>query len=171
MGEKFVQVVNWARKLKFCMLAQNVVIHKEHEEYLGWFQSRRLKKIGKIRLGSKLSLGFIYGLSFRIQAAYYFSQFWVQKTGLTFYLADFHARNWRISGFYENITQFEPYSPLKPTKVGFIFIGPNSLSRVEDLAVVNHWHKLSLELGRRLSLKVGFKELRLEPKFLNRGLC
>ena len=32
----------------------------------------------------------------------------------------------------------EPSSPLKPTKVGFIFIGPNSLSRVEDLAVVNH---------------------------------
>ena len=32
----------------------------------------------------------------------------------------------------------EPYSPLKPTKVGFIFIGPNSLSRDEDLAAVNH---------------------------------
>ena len=32
----------------------------------------------------------------------------------------------------------EPYSPLKPTKVGFIFIGPNSLSRAEDLAAVNH---------------------------------
>ena len=30
-----------------------------------------------------------------------------------------------------------PYSPLKPTKVGFIFIGPNSLSRAEDLAAVN----------------------------------
>ena len=32
----------------------------------------------------------------------------------------------------------ETYSTLKPTKVGFIFIGPNSLSRVEDLAAVNH---------------------------------
>ena len=31
----------------------------------------------------------------------------------------------------------EPYSPLKPTKVGFIFIAPNSLSRAEDLAAVN----------------------------------
>jgi len=30
----------------------------------------------------------------------------------------------------------EPHSPLKPTKVGFIFIGPNSLSRAEDLAAV-----------------------------------
>ena len=29
---------------------------------------------------------------------------------------------------------------------------------------------LSSELGRRLGLKVGFKELRLKPKFLNRGL-
>ena len=32
----------------------------------------------------------------------------------------------------------EPYSPLKPTKVGFIFIEPNSLSRAEDLAAVNY---------------------------------
>ena len=32
------------------------------------------------------------------------------------------------------------------------------------------WHKLSSELGWRLGLKVGFKKLRLEPKFLNRGL-
>jgi len=32
----------------------------------------------------------------------------------------------------------EPYSSLKPTKVGFIFNGPNSLSRAEDLADVNH---------------------------------
>ena len=32
----------------------------------------------------------------------------------------------------------EPYSPLKPTKFGFIFIGPNSLGRAEDLAAVNH---------------------------------
>ena len=32
----------------------------------------------------------------------------------------------------------EPYSPLKPTKVRFILIGPNSLSRAEDLGAVNH---------------------------------
>ena len=32
----------------------------------------------------------------------------------------------------------EFYSPLKPTKVGFICIGPNSLSQAEDLAAVNH---------------------------------
>ena len=32
----------------------------------------------------------------------------------------------------------DPYSPLKPTKVGFIFIEPNSLSRAEDLAAVMH---------------------------------
>ena len=31
----------------------------------------------------------------------------------------------------------EPYSPLKPSKVGFIFIGPNYLSRAEDLVDVN----------------------------------
>ena len=60
----------------------------------------------------------------------------------------------------------EPYSPLEPTKVGFIFIGPNSLSRVEDLTAVNHVTQAVVVFG----LKVGFKELRLEPKFLNRGL-
>ena len=32
----------------------------------------------------------------------------------------------------------EPYSPLKPTKVGFLFIGPNFLSQAEDLVAVNH---------------------------------
>ena len=60
----------------------------------------------------------------------------------------------------------EPYSPLKPTKVGFIFIGPNSLNRAKDLAAVNHvTQAVVMELGRRLGLKVGFKELRLELKF------
>ena len=40
--------------------------------------------------------------------------------------------------FMRTILNIEPYSPLKPTKVGFIFIGSNSLSRVEDLAAVDH---------------------------------
>ena len=39
-----------------------------------------------------------------------------------------------FSVFMRTIISIEPYSPLKPTKVGFIFIGPNSLSRAEDLA-------------------------------------
>ena len=45
--------------------------------------------------------------------------------------------------FMRTRLNIEPYSPLKPTKVGFIFIGPNSLGRAEDLAAV----KLSSELG------------------------
>ena len=40
--------------------------------------------------------------------------------------------------FIRTRLNIEPYCPLKPTKVGFIFIGPNSLSRAEDLAAVNH---------------------------------
>ena len=88
--------------------------------------SSRLKKFEKILLESKLSLGLIYGLSFRIQAASYFPESWVQKTGLIFYLVDFHGRNCRIPGFDENKTNIEPYSSLNPTKVDFIFIGPNS---------------------------------------------
>ena len=56
-------------------------------------QSPRFKKFGEIRLGSKLSLDLIYGLSFRIKAASYFPQSWIQKTGLIFYLADLNGRN------------------------------------------------------------------------------
>jgi len=41
--------------------------------------SPQFKKFGKIRLGSKLLLGFIYGLSFQIQAASNFPQSWVKK--------------------------------------------------------------------------------------------
>ena len=40
--------------------------------------------------------------------------------------------------FMRTRRNIEPYSQLKPTKVGFIIIGPNSLSRAEDLAAVNH---------------------------------
>ena len=41
----------------------------------------RDEKFGKIRLESKVSLGLIYDLSFRIQAASYLPQSLVQKTG------------------------------------------------------------------------------------------
>ena len=41
----------------------------------------------------------------------------------------------------------EPYSPLKPTKVGFIFIGPDSFSRAEDLAAVNHVTQAVVRVG------------------------
>ena len=44
----------------------------------------------------------------------------------------------------------EPYSPLKPTKVGFIFIGPNSLSRAEDLAAVNHNTQAVIRVGSKI---------------------
>ena len=45
----------------------------------------------------------------------------------------------------------EPDFPLKPTKVGFIFIGPNSFSQAEDLSIP--WHKLSLDFGQRMVLQ------------------
>ena len=44
----------------------------------------------------------------------------------------------------------EPYSPLKPTKVGFIFIGPNSLSRAEDLAAANHVTQAVVRVGSKI---------------------
>ena len=62
---------------------------------------------------------------------------------------------WRI--FMEGIGAFrvymrtkiniEPNPLLKPTKVGFIFIGINSLSRAEDLAAVNHVTQAVVRVG------------------------
>ena len=48
------------------------------------------------------------------------------------------------------ILNIEPYSPLKPTKVGFIFIGLNSFSRAEDLAVVNPMTQAVVRVGPKI---------------------
>ena len=50
-----------------------------------------------------------------------------------------------------SIFNIEPYSQLKPTKVGFIFTGPNSLCQAEDLAAVNHVTQAFVRVG----LKIG----------------
>ena len=60
---------------------------------------------------------------------------------------------------------FKLHSSFQPRSV-FIFIGPNSLSRAEDLTAVNY----VTQTVARVASKVGFKELRLESKFLNRRL-
>jgi len=52
--------------------------------------------------------------------------------------------------FMRTILNIEPYSLLKPTKVGFIFIGPNSLSRVEDIAAVNHVTQAVIRVGSKI---------------------
>ena len=52
--------------------------------------------------------------------------------------------------FLRTRLNIEPYSPLKPTKVGFIFIGPSSFSRVEDLASVNHVTKAVVRVGSKI---------------------
>ena len=48
------------------------------------------------------------------------------------------------------ILNIDPYSPLKPTKVGFIFIGPNSLSQAKDLAAVNHMTQAVVRVGSKI---------------------
>ena len=52
--------------------------------------------------------------------------------------------------FMRTRLNFEPYSPIKPTKFGFIFIGPNSLSRAEDLAAVNNVTKAVVRVGSKI---------------------
>ena len=49
--------------------------------------------------------------------------------------------------FIRTRLNIEPYSPLKPTKVGFILVGPNSLSRDEDLAAVSHMTQAVVTVG------------------------
>ena len=52
--------------------------------------------------------------------------------------------------FMRTRLNIEPYFPLKPTKVGFIFIGSNSLSRDEDLAAVNHVTQAVVRVGSKI---------------------
>ena len=52
--------------------------------------------------------------------------------------------------FMRTILKIEPYSLLKPIKVGFIFIGPNSLSRIEDVAAVNPVAQAVVRVGSKI---------------------
>ena len=52
--------------------------------------------------------------------------------------------------FIRTRRNIEPYSSLKPIKVGFIFIGPNSLSQAEDLAAVNHVTQAVVRVGSKI---------------------
>ena len=72
------------------------------------------------------------------------------KTGLIFYLTDVHGVIGAFLVFMRTRLNIEPYSPLKPTKVSFIFIGLNSLSRVEDLAAVNHVTQAVVRVGSKI---------------------
>ena len=49
--------------------------------------------------------------------------------------------------FMRTRRNIEPFSPLKPTKVGFIIIGPNSFSQAEDLAAVSHLETAVVRVG------------------------
>ena len=51
--------------------------------------------------------------------------------------------------FMRTRRNIEPYSPLKPIKVSFIFIESNSLSRAEDLAAVNHVTQAVVRVGSK----------------------
>ena len=52
--------------------------------------------------------------------------------------------------FIRTRRNIEPYSQLKPIKVGFIFIGLNSLGRAEDLAAVNHVTQAVVRIGSKI---------------------
>ena len=52
--------------------------------------------------------------------------------------------------FMRTRRNIEPYSPLKPIKVGFIFIGPNSLSRAECLAAFKYVIQAVVRVGSKI---------------------
>ena len=64
--------------------------------------------------------------------------------------------------FMRTRLNIEPYSSLKSTKVGFIFIGPNSSVEQKILQLSITGHKLSSELSLRLGFKSEFRKLRPE---------
>ena len=117
--------VLWEKNYGFLKLEQRIKLL----EYLSLFQRPRLKKFGKIRLGSKLSLGLIDGLSFRIQTASYFPQSWVKKTALYNIWGIFHDWNWLIPGFDENKTQHWALISTKTNQGRFYFHWVQLLSR------------------------------------------
>ena len=55
-----------------------------------------------------------------------------------------------ISVFKRTRLNIEPYSPLKPSKFGFIFIGPNSFIGAEDLAAVNLVKQAVVRVGSEI---------------------
>ena len=68
--------------------------------------------------------------------------------------SEFVAKTHFLCGFGDLIRlNIETNSPLKPTKVGFIFIGPNSLGRVEDLGAVNHVTQAVVRVGLNTGLR------------------
>ena len=52
--------------------------------------------------------------------------------------------------FMRTRLNIEPYSPLKPTKVGFIFIGAFSLSPAEDIEAVNQVTQALVRVGSKI---------------------
>ena len=52
--------------------------------------------------------------------------------------------------FMRTILNIEPYFSLKPTQVGFIFIGHISFSRAKDLAAVNHVTQDVVRVGSKI---------------------
>ena len=52
--------------------------------------------------------------------------------------------------FLRKRLNIEPYYPIKTTKFGFIFIGPNSLSRAEDSAAVSHVIQAVIRVGSKI---------------------
>ena len=53
--------------------------------------------------------------------------------------------------FMRTSRNIEPYSPLNPMIVGFIFIGPNSFSLAEDFADVNHVKQAVVRVGSKIA--------------------
>ena len=52
--------------------------------------------------------------------------------------------------FMRKRLNIELYTPLKPTKVGFIFIGPNFIRQTEDFAAVNHVTQAVVRVGSKI---------------------
>ena len=116
--------------------------------YFPW--ARDLKNMGKYGSGLSCRWVLFKTWAFGFKRHLIFLRVEFKKTGLIFYLSDFHGRNWRIPGFSENKTQHWALFFTKPNQGRFYFHWPNSLSRAEDLAAVNQVTHAVVRVGSKI---------------------
>ena len=87
----------------------------------------------------------------------------IVATGLSYHwalficLKDFHGLNLHILGFDLKRLNIETNYSLKPTKVCFIFIEANSISRSKDFAAINQMTQPVLRVGSQIEFKLWVK--------------
>ena len=111
--------------------------------------SPRFKNSGKYGSGLSFHWALFTAWAFWFKLHFIFCRVELKKR-FNILFGDFHGRNWRIPGFYENNTQHWALFSTKTNQGRVIFIGPSSLSRFEELAAVNHVTQAVVRVGPKI---------------------